>query len=90
MNRQLAIQLMHEMQENVWDLTDENAEIIRSVLENPKQKLTLNHECSSGGAIPYEDLSDDFKKCIDGIEDALNTSPRKTFKTDSQLQRSLG
>jgi len=43
MNRQLAIQLMHEMQENVWDLTDENAEIIRSVLENPKQKLTLNN-----------------------------------------------
>ena len=25
MNKQLAIQLMHEMQENAWDLTDENA-----------------------------------------------------------------
>ena len=42
MNRQLAIQLMHEMQVNIWDLTDENAEIIRSVLKDPKQQLALN------------------------------------------------
>mgnify|MGYP003642072372 CR=1 FL=1 len=76
MNRQLAIQLMHEMQENVWDLTDENAEIIRSVLENPKQKLTLNNSDRNHGAIPYEDLSDDFKKCIEGIEAALNKSDK--------------
>jgi hypothetical protein len=33
---------MHEMQVNIWDLTDENAEIIRSVLKDPKQQLTLN------------------------------------------------
>jgi hypothetical protein len=51
MNRQLAIQLMHEMQVNIWDLTDENAEIIRSVLKDPKQQLTLNRGCSIGGAI---------------------------------------
>ena len=76
MNRQLAIQLMYKMQANVWDLTDENAEAILSVLEDPKQQLTLNHECSHGGAIPYEALSDDFKKCIDGIEDALNKSDK--------------
>tara|TARA_B110000090_G_scaffold159120_1_gene175302 strand:- start:516 stop:746 length:231 start_codon:yes stop_codon:yes gene_type:complete len=76
MNRQLAIQLMHEMQVNIWDLTDENAEIIRSVLKDPKQQLTLNRGCSIGGAIPYDDLSDDFKKCIDGIEAALNKSDK--------------
>ena len=72
MNRQLAIQLMHKMQVHIWDLTNENAEVILNVLENPNHKLTLNNEGSCGGVIPYEDLSDDFKKCITEIEDNLN------------------
>mgnify|MGYP003631418085 CR=1 FL=1 len=41
MNRQLAIQLMHKMQVHIWDLTNENAEVILNVLENPNHKLTL-------------------------------------------------
>jgi hypothetical protein len=35
-------------------------------------ELKINNEGSCSGVIPYEDLSDDFKKCIKEIEDNLN------------------
>lgn len=41
MNRQLALKLVSKMQTNVWNLTDKQAEIILSVLENPKQQLSI-------------------------------------------------
>jgi len=38
MNRQLALKLVSKMQTNVWDLTDEQAEIILGFLESDNKR----------------------------------------------------
>ena len=41
-------------------------------LENEVLALRLYSVSNCGGAIPYDSLSDSFKKSIDSIEDNLN------------------
>ncbi len=41
-------------------------------LENEVLALRLYNVSNCGGAIPYDSLSDSFKKSIDSIEDNLN------------------
>lgn len=40
--------------------------------ESEVKKLHIHNVSNCGGAIPYDSLSDSFKKSIDSIEDNLN------------------
>jgi len=55
MNRQLALKLVSKMQTNVWDLTDKQAEIIISILENPKQQLSICDVVSSAFLVQHKE-----------------------------------
>ena len=45
---------------------------MQEVLEGIVEKLTIPVVSNCGGGIPYDSISDSFKKSIDSIEDNLN------------------
>lgn len=52
---------------------DENAtNLAHSLAKHAEKALVINGVSNCGGAIPYDSLSDSFKKSIDSIEDNLN------------------
>ena len=52
--------------------TNQHQEIAKDLLKYFKKQLLIQRVSNCGGAIPYDSLSDSFKKSIDSIEDKLN------------------
>ena len=74
--KQKAEEIYHRFVNYEWNDVGEGLK--KSILEaietalKEGQKLPMHNVSNCGGGIPYDSLSDSFKKSIDSIEDNLN------------------
>tara|TARA_R110000822_G_scaffold139699_5_gene277281 strand:+ start:1596 stop:1886 length:291 start_codon:yes stop_codon:yes gene_type:complete len=74
-----ADRILNKKTEYIQDLEDLHADGVISTTEvvellSEREPIKINK--TSNGVIPYEDLSDAFKKCINDIKNSLNKNKK--------------